>query len=100
MFKYKGIQKGVPQPTDLYFNYNGKGWTLVGTFKSKYAAKLYAYEHGHMISTYDTSWKIESTSYTKAKNRIEQKRIDQLNHWIAQQWYNFYTEKYGEDYLK
>ena len=100
MFMYKGVQKGVPQPTELYFNYNTKGWCHIGTFKSKYAAKLYAYEHGHMHSTYDSTWKIESTSYEKARQSFENKRITRINHWIDIQWYNFYTEKYGEDFLK
>ena len=100
MFNYKGIQKGVPQPTDLYFNYIERGWVHIGTFKSKYAAKLYAYEHGHYISTYDQSWKIEHTSYTEAKKKFDESHQAKLNHMIANSWHEFYTEKYGEDFLK
>lgn len=100
MFKYKGTSLGVPQPTDLYFNYHEQGWTLIGSFKSKYAAKMYAYDHGHMISTYDQTWKLESTSYTEAKKKFEDKQLAKYRQWVAQAWYDFYTEKYGEDYLK
>jgi hypothetical protein len=97
---YKGSKLGVPQVTDLFFNYSKKGWTHIGTFKSKYAAKLYAYEHGHDIASYDSTWKIEATSYLKAKQDFEAKQSDKRNEWVNQAWYNFYTEKYGEDLLK
>jgi hypothetical protein len=53
-----------------------------------------------MHSTYNVTWKIESTSYEKAKQSFENKRIMKINQWIDMQWYNFYTEKYGEDFLK
>lgn len=100
MFKFIGTSKGVPQPTDLYFNYFNSGWTLIGSFKSKYAAQLYAYDHGHMRTTYEQTWKIESTSYTEAKKQFEDTQVARYRGWVACNWYQFYTEKYGEDYLK
>ena len=97
---YKGSKLGVPQVTDLFFNYSEKGWTHIGTFKSKYAAKLYAYEHSHDHASYDSTWKIEATSYEKAKQTFDDKQHEQLRQLIADGWYRFYTEKYGEDLLK
>lgn len=92
--------RGVPQLTDLYFNYHGSGFVFIGTFKSKYAAKMYAYEHGHMHSTYDISWKITDTTLTAAKKQFDEKQVAKYRNWVAQTWYDFYTEKYGEDFLK
>jgi hypothetical protein len=107
MFKFNGPQKGVPQPTILYFKYHNSPWTLIGTFNTKYAAKLYAYEHGHGISNHDITWRIEPTHTAAARQRYDtekQKHIEErhmhLRHWVAQQWYEFYTEKYGKDCLK
>jgi len=100
MFKFKGPSKGVPQPTNLYFKYTETPWTFIGTFRSKYAAKIYAYEHGHMGSSYDVTWRIELTSESTAKQKYNNDRDAKLRNWVAQQWYNFYIEKYGEDCLK
>jgi hypothetical protein len=111
MFKFKGHSKGIPAPTILYFKYHESSWTLIGTFNSKFAAKLYAYEHGHSISNHDITWRIEPTHVAAARQRYyeekqtakqnEERRAQaRIGHWIAQDWYNFYTEKYGEDLLK
>jgi hypothetical protein len=110
MFKFTGPSKGIPESTILYFKYHESPWTLIGTFRSKFAAKLYAYEHGHSISSHDITWRIEPTHVAAARQRYDaEKHMDKekkeerrarLRQWIAQAWYNFYTEKYGEDFLK